>query len=151
MCHQSWFLLEALRENLILVSPPHLGGCCILWLVNSPLQSLPPSCLHIAFSSISVSLLLFLLDSRYIVLWASLVTQMSRIHLQCWRHGFDPWVGKIPWRRAWQPTPVFTPGASPWTEEPGGLQSMGLQRVGHDWATKHILDYSPPLLGMTVT
>ena len=25
----------------------------------------------------------------------------------------------------------------PWTEEPGGLQSMGLQRVGHDWATKH--------------
>jgi len=23
----------------------------------------------------------------------------------------------------------------PWTEEPGGLQSMGSQRVGHDWAT----------------
>ena len=32
---------------------------------------------------------------------------------------------KIPWRRAWQPTPVFLPGESPWTEEPGGLQSMG--------------------------
>ena len=28
------------------------------------------------------------------------------------RHGFDPWVGKIPWRKAWQPTPVFLPGAS---------------------------------------
>ena len=27
----------------------------------------------------------------------------------------------------------------PWTEEPGGLQSMGLQRVGHDWATSHSL------------
>ena len=27
----------------------------------------------------------------------------------------------------------------PWTEEPGRLQSMGLQRVGHDWATKHTL------------
>ena len=26
------------------------------------------------------------------------------------RHGFGPWVGKIPWRRAWQPTPVFFPG-----------------------------------------
>ena len=25
----------------------------------------------------------------------------------------------------------------PWTEEPGGLQSTGLQRVRHDWATKH--------------
>ena len=23
------------------------------------------------------------------------------------KHGFDPWVGKIPWRRAWPPTPVF--------------------------------------------
>ena len=28
------------------------------------------------------------------------------------RLGFDPWVGKIPWRRAWQPTPVFLPGES---------------------------------------
>ena len=28
------------------------------------------------------------------------------------RHGFNPWVGKIPWRRKWQPTPVFLPGES---------------------------------------
>ena len=53
---------------------------------------------------------------------------------RCKRHRFYPWVGKIPWRRKWPPTPVFLPGESPWTEEPGGLQSMGLQRVGHDWA-----------------
>jgi len=33
---------------------------------------------------------------------------------------------------AWQPTPVFLPGELQWTEEPAGLQSMGLQRVGHD-------------------
>ena len=39
--------------------------------------------------------------------------------------------GKIPWRRAWQPTSVFLPGESPWTEEPGGLQPMGSQSVGH--------------------
>ena len=31
---------------------------------------------------------------------------------QCRRPGFDPWVGKIPWRRKWQPTPVFLPGES---------------------------------------
>ena len=34
---------------------------------------------------------------------------------KCQRHKrrvFDPWVGKIPWRRAWQPTPVFLPGKS---------------------------------------
>ena len=46
--------------------------------------------------------------------------------------GFDPWVRKIPWRRKWQSTPIFLPGESPWTEEPGRLQSMGLQRVGYD-------------------
>ena len=46
---------------------------------------------------------------------------------------FDPWIGKTPWMRAWQPTPVSFPGESPWAEESGGLQSRGSQRVGHDW------------------
>ena len=54
------------------------------------------------------------------------------ICLQCGRAGFDPWVGKIPWRKKWQPTPVFLPEKIPWTEEPGRLQSMGSQRVGRD-------------------
>ena len=49
------------------------------------------------------------------------------------RYEFDPWVGKIPWRRKQQPIPVFLPGKSQ-TPEPRGLQSMGPQRVGHDWA-----------------
>ena len=31
---------------------------------------------------------------------------------RCESHGFDPGIGKIPWRRAWQPTPVFLPGES---------------------------------------
>ena len=39
----------------------------------------------------------------------------------------DPRAGEIPWRRARQPAAVFLPGESPWAEEPGGLQSMGLQ------------------------
>ena len=38
------------------------------------------------------------------------------------RHKFDPQVGKIPWRRAYQSTPVFLPGKS-WTEEHGGYSS----------------------------
>ena len=29
----------------------------------------------------------------------------------------------------------------PWTEEPGGLQFMGLERVGHDWACMHVMSY----------
>ena len=61
-----------------------------------------------------------------------LVTQTIKKLLQCRTLGFDPWVGKIPWRRAWQPTPVFWPGESSWTEDPGRLQSMGSQTVRHD-------------------
>ena len=44
---------------------------------------------------------------------------------QCWRLRrctFDPWVGKVPWRRKWQPTPVVMPG-NLLDREPGGLQS----------------------------
>ena len=41
----------------------------------------------------------------------------SRICLQCRRPGFDPWVGKIPWRRERLPTPVF------WPRESHGLYS----------------------------
>ena len=37
-------------------------------------------------------------------------SQGKRICLQYRRTGFDPWVGKIPWRRAWQLTPVFLLG-----------------------------------------
>ena len=79
--------------------------------------------------------------------------------LQCRRHRFDPCIGKIPWRREWQPTAVFLAGESHgqrslvglqsmekemtthssilvWrisrTEEAGGLQSMGSQRGGNN-------------------
>ena len=51
---------------------------------------------------------------------------------QCRRHRFDPSVGKIPWRRAWQSTPVFLPREPPRTEKPGGLQSTWSHGVGHD-------------------
>ena len=36
-------------------------------------------------------------------------TFQSRRHK---RYGFDPWVRKIPWKKKWQPTPVFLPGES---------------------------------------
>ena len=42
------------------------------------------------------------------------------------RSGLDSWVRKIPWRRAWQPTPVYLPGESPWTEECGGYSPQCL-------------------------
>ena len=60
--------------------------------------------------------------------WASVVAQTEK-DLHALR---DTWVGKIPWRKAWQPTPVCLPGVFSQTEEPGKLQSMGLQRVEHN-------------------
>ena len=54
--------------------------------------------------------------------WASLVAQLVRIRLQFGRPGFDPWVGKSPWRRERPLTPVFWPGefqglCSPWVHK----------------------------------
>ena len=56
---------------------------------------------------------------------------------QCQAHkrcGLDPWVSKMPWRRKWQPTPVFLPGELHGPEEPGGLWPIESQRVRHDWS-----------------
>ena len=65
-----------------------------------------------------------------LLLWASQVVLMVKNSPASVGdiRGFDSCVEKIPWRRARQPTPVFFPGESSWTEEPGGLQSMGLQK-----------------------
>ena len=70
--------------------------------------------------------------------WASLVAQMVK-NLACNARdlGSIPGFGRSPGGEHGKPTPRFWSGESPWTEEPGGLQSMGLQRVRHDWATKH--------------
>ena len=54
-------------------------------------------------------------------IWASLVAQLVKNLPAVQETWFNPWLGKMPWRRAWQPTPIFLPGESPWTEEPGEL------------------------------
>ena len=61
------------------------------------------------------------------------------------RPRLNPWVGKIRWRREWQPAPIFLLGGSPWTEEPGGLQSRGSQRIRQAWATNTFTLPSFPL------
>ena len=54
------------------------------------------------------------LEGIHIAFWTSQVALVvknlpSNISRRCRKHGFDPRVGKIPWRRKWQPTPVFLP------------------------------------------
>ena len=65
---------------------------------------------------------------------------------QCWRWkrcGFDSWIGKIPWRSAWQPTPVFLPGEShgqrtlagysPWRTESDMTEVTSMHVCMHVW------------------
>ena len=62
-------------------------------------------CLHVTFS-LCVSLHTKTPDTGFTA-GESVVEESA---CQCRRCRFDPWVGKIPWRREWQPTPVFLPG-----------------------------------------
>ena len=77
----------------------------------------------------------------------SLVAQQQRICLQCRRRGLIPWVGKIPWERKWQPTPVFLPGKSHGQRSLAGYSPWG-HRVGHNLATKQQLLYSVVLVSL---
>ena len=52
------------------------------------------------------------LKGYFVRIWLPWWLRGLSICLQCRRPGFDPWVGKIPWRRKWQPPPVLLPGKS---------------------------------------
>ena len=69
--------------------------------------------------------------------WASLVAQTVK-NPPAMR---ETWVQSLSWEDALEEGMAtycsILAWRIPWTEEPGGLQSMGLQRVGHDWVTKH--------------
>ena len=48
----------------------------------------------------------------------------------------NPWVGKIPWRRKWQPTPVFLPGESHGQRSLAGYSPRDRNGVRHDLLTE---------------
>ena len=50
--------------------------------------------------------------------------------------------GKIPWRRKWQPTPVFLLGRIPWTEEPGRLPVHAVAKSRTGLSDFAFIDYS---------
>ena len=58
------------------------------------------------------------------------------IYFFWWEVGvcFTSWVWLLPLEKEMAPYPSILAWRIPWTEEPGGLQSMGLQRAGRDWA-----------------
>ena len=61
----------------------------------------------------------------------------ERICLQCRRPRFYSWVGKIPWRRKWQPTPVFLPGESHGQRSLVGYSPWGCKELDTTEATEH--------------
>ena len=78
---------------------------------------------------------------------ASLVAQQWRICLQCRRYRrlrFNPWVGKIPWRREWQPTLVFLPGESHGQSGLAGYSPRGCKESDTTEATEHTLEGLSP-------
>jgi hypothetical protein len=57
--------------------------------------------------------------------------------VKCRRHGFEPWVGKIPWRRAWQPTQIFLPWKSHGQKSQEGYSLWGCEELDTTEATEH--------------
>ena len=108
-CHSRTTDLVSIRDSNLLFPFPFCFPTTILSFHNKP----------------------FLLASQ-VALSGKEPTCQSRRHIR--RFKFEPWVRKNPWSRAWPPTPVVLPEESPWTEEPGRLQSMGSHSVEHDWS-----------------
>ena len=61
---------------------------------------------------------------------------------RCKRCGFDPWVGKIPWRRPWQPTPVLLPGEFHGQRSLAGYCPWGRKELDRTAATQHTHTYT---------
>ena len=61
----------------------------------------------------------------------------------------DLWVSKIPWRRKWQPTPVFLFGKAHGQRSLAGYSPWGCKRVRHDLVTKQLFCSQPNFLSAT--
>ena len=107
-----WFILRPWCSFLTRV--PWCHTFLVLYLIR-----------HLSFSSLLCSLLFIFLTSLY---WRA----QTSILLQCQRPGFDSWVGKIPLEKGTAIHSSILAWRISWTEEPGRLQSMGLQRVRHN-------------------
>ena len=87
----------------------------------------------------------FLANNQNLSLWGFAVGTSGKEPTcqwkRCKRLRFHPWVGKIPWRRNWQPTPVFLPGKSHGQRSLAGY-SPGISK---EWdTTKHMSAHSMP-------
>ena len=83
----------------------------------------------------------YLMTQKFRGFTGGTVVQWLRIHVpvQEMQRWVQYLVNKFPWSRKWQLVPVFLTGKFHGErKKPGGLQSMGSQRVRHDWVTEYI-------------
>ena len=114
------------------ISPSFMFLCIPLWMFDS---------VSVTAVLISEYHFLFLCFDVVLLVWASLVAQMVKNLPVMWETWVQTLGPKIPWRREWQPTPIFLPGEFHGQRSQGefhgqktsGLQSMGSQRVGNSW------------------
>ena len=112
-------------------SPPPLFFIFFITMVISLAQTLNSS--HLVSHHERVLICLFMLPS-----WLS----GKESTCQCRRCMFDPWIRKIPWRRKWQPTPVFLPGKSYGQRSLAGCSPWSHKETRHsDWACTY---FYPP-------
>ena len=90
--------------------------------------------IHIAANGIISFFFLWLNNVPLIGLPGNSVVKQSTC--QCRRCRFNPWIGKIPQRRKWQPTPVFLPGKSHGQRSLAGYSPWGHKRVRNNLAAK---------------
>ena len=104
------------------------GKCLALLTLSQPLLPLP-----------SIAFWIWLWGHHLLFLFQSVVTQMAKN----WPAMWETWVRSQGWEDPLEESMEthfsILAWRIPWIEEPGGLQSMGSQRVGHNWATKNIL------------
>ena len=77
------------------------------------------------------------INNKYVSKYKGLPWQLSGKESAC-QDRFDTWVGKIPWRRKWQPTLVFLPGKFHGQRSPVGYTPWVCKRIRHDWATVYV-------------
>ena len=113
-----WSLSQLLSSAVGLQRQP-VKWACKVWPMG---QIWPVTCFYIACSP--------RIPLSQVVLVVKNLPANTGVVKRC---GFNPWVRKIPWKRAWQPIPKFLPGEFLPMEKPGRLQSIGSQKDGHNW------------------
>ena len=76
--------------------------------------------------------LLFLPWAPQMILSVVRILSGKEYSCQCRRCGFNPWIGKVPWRRKWPPTPVFLPGKFHGQRCLADYSPWGSKRVRHN-------------------